>query len=65
MSELSDTRPMRLAPKPVFTDWRGWRRRTVIAAGIAVGVTLVSWIVLIVASFVLVIAAQSSASGGG
>jgi hypothetical protein len=57
MNHLDDTRLMRLVPKPVFADWRGRRRRAVIAAGIAVGMALTSWIVLIVASFVVVVAA--------
>lgn len=65
MNDLHDTRVLRLPLKPVFTDWRGRRRRTVIAAGIAVGAALTSWIVLIVASFVVVIATGPSPSGGG
>lgn len=57
MSDLDDTRLLRLVPKPVFADWRGRRRRTVIAAGVAAGMALTGWIVLIVASFVVVAAA--------
>jgi len=65
MNDLDDTRVMRQAQKPVFVDWRGSRRRAVIAAGIAVGMALTGWIVLIVASFVVAIATGSSLPDNG
>jgi len=40
MSELTDTRLMRPAQKPVFVDWGGSRRRAVIGVLIAVGAAL-------------------------
>jgi len=65
MDYLSDTRVMRQAQKPVFVDWRGSRRRAVIAAGIAVGMALTGWIVLIVASFAVAVATGSSLPDSG
>jgi hypothetical protein len=65
MSDLFDTQLMRPVRKPVFADWRGRRRRVVIAAGVAAGVALAGWIVLIVAGFVLVIATGPASPGGG
>ncbi len=63
MNDLNDTRRLRLPQKPVFADWRGSRRRLVIAAGITVGVAFAGWLVLIVASFVLVIATGAPTPG--
>ncbi len=39
--------------KPVFTDWRGARRRVVTVAGIVVGAALAGWLLLIVAGVLL------------
>jgi hypothetical protein len=65
MNELNDTRQIRLPDKPVFADWRGSRRRAVIAAGITVGVALTGWLALIVTSIVAVAVAGPSLSGSG
>lgn len=64
MNDLNDTRLIGPAQKPVFVDWRGSRRRAVIATGIAVGLALAGWLVLIVASIVVVIATGPSLPGG-
>ncbi|MBL7252936.1 hypothetical protein [Paractinoplanes lichenicola] len=53
MSDIDDTRRLRVAQKPVFTDWRGLRRRVVVAIGIVVGTALAGWLVLIVAGVLL------------
>ena len=65
MSDLDDTRLLRLAQKPVFVDWDGSRRRAVIAAGIVVGVALTAWLALIVASIVVVVVTGPSLPGNG
>lgn len=65
MNDLNDTRVLRQTRKPVFVDWRGSRRRAVIAAGIAVGMALTGWIVLIVASFAVAIATGPSLPDNG
>jgi hypothetical protein len=65
MSDVNDTRRLRLAQKPVFVDWGGSRRRAVIAAGIAVGVALAGWLVLIVASIVVVVVTGPALPGNG
>ncbi|GAB2601834.1 hypothetical protein Aab01nite_63340 [Paractinoplanes abujensis] len=53
MSDINDTRRLRPARKPVFTDWRGRRRRVVIGVGIVAGAALAGWLVLIVAGVLL------------
>ncbi|MEU4242490.1 hypothetical protein [Actinoplanes sp. NPDC026619] len=65
MNDLDDTRHIRLPRKPVFVDWRGARRRAVVAAGIAAGVALSGWLTLIVASFVTAIITGPSLPGSG
>lgn len=62
MNDLDDTG---LTQKPVFVDWRGSRRRAVTAAGIAIGLALAGWLVLIVASIVVVAATGPSSPGNG
>ncbi len=53
MNDSNDTRRLRLPQKPIFVDWRGSRRRAVIAIGIILGVALAGWLVLIVAGVIL------------
>jgi hypothetical protein len=65
MDELNDTRVLRLPQKPVFVDWRGSRRRLIIAAGVTVSVALGAWLTLIVASIAVVVAADLPSPGGG
>ncbi|MBM2615016.1 hypothetical protein JIG36_05515 [Actinoplanes sp. LDG1-06] len=56
MNDLNDTRRLRPPQKPVFVDWRGSRRRIVIAVGTAVGVFLAGWLGLIIGSVMLAMA---------
>jgi hypothetical protein len=65
MSDVNDTRLIRLPAKPVFVDWRGSRRRAVVVAGIAVGLALTGWLVLIVASLAVVVVTGPSTAGSG
>jgi hypothetical protein len=65
MSDVNDTRLIRLPEKPVFVDWRGSRRRAVVVAGIAIGLGLTGWLVLIVASLAVVIVTGPPTAGGG
>jgi hypothetical protein len=65
MNDLNDTRLIRLPRKPIFVDWRGSRRRAVVAAGIVAGLALTGWILLIVASFVTAIVTGPVLPGSG
>ena len=65
MDDLNDTRLMRLPQKPVFVDWRGSRRRLVVAGGITVAIALAAWLALIVVSVAVVVAAELPPPAGG
>ena len=59
MNDSNDTRRLRPAQKPIFVDWRGARRRAVLAIGVTVGVALAGWLVLIVAGVALAMSGSS------
>jgi hypothetical protein len=56
MDQSTDTRVLQLPQKPVFVDWRGARRRLIVAGGVAVAVALGAWLSLIVVSVAMAMA---------